>query len=273
MAAYPAALVEHPAAHRGLRSLEATEQLGDGRAVDVVLAATAGESAQRATDSHHRHAGIVEARTAAPPRIVRSVTATRPASPPRIAPGSRGEIGRVNSLIVSAIGRAAGTPEPPHLFTTLARHRRLFRRWLRFAGGLMPGGKLPRRDTELLILRVAHNCDCDYERGHHEQIAPRAGVLHEEIERTTDGPDAPGWSSRDAALLRAADELHAERTISDETWATLRGELSELQLIELCMLVGHYEMIAMTINGLRIQADEHADRPPSRLARLAERRR
>lgn len=201
------------------------------------------------------------------------MSATRSASPPRIVPGSRGEIGRLNSLIVSAIGRAAGTPEPPHLFTTLARHRRLFRRWLRFAGGLMPGGKLPRRDTELVILRVAHNCDCVYERGHHELIAPRAGVLREEIERTADGPDAPGWSPRDAALLRAADELHSERAISDETWATLRGELSEVQLIELCMLVGHYEMIAMTINGLRIEPDEHTGRPPSRLARIAERRR
>jgi len=149
----------------------------------------------------------------------------------------------------------------------------LFRRWLRFAGGLMPGGTLPRRDTELLILRVAHNCDCAYERGHHERMAPRAGVLPDEIERVADGPDGPGWSARDAALLRAADELHDQRTISDATWAELRPELSEVELIELCMLVGHYEMLAMTINGLRIEPDDHADRPPSRLARLAERRR
>jgi len=224
-------------------------------------------------DAHHRHAPILEARPARPPRIVRPVPETLSASRPRIAPGSRGEIGRLNSLIVSAIGRAAGTPEPPHLFTTLARHRRLFRRWLRFAGGLMPGGTLPRRDTELLILRVAHNCDCAYERGHHERIAPRAGVLPDEIERVAEGPDAPDWSARDAALLRAADELHDRRTISDETWAELRPELSEVDLIELCMLVGHYEMVAMTINGLRIEPDEHGERPPSRLARLAERRR
>ena len=73
---------------------------------------------------------------------------------PRVAPGRRAEIGAANALITSVIGRAAGTNRPPHLFTTLARHRRLFRRWLRFAGALMPGGKLPRRDTELVILRV-----------------------------------------------------------------------------------------------------------------------
>lgn len=65
---------------------------------------------------------------------------------PRIAPGNRRQIEPVNAAIAWAIGRATGG-RPPHVFTTLARHRGLFRRWLWFAGGLMPGGKLPRRDT------------------------------------------------------------------------------------------------------------------------------
>lgn len=203
--------------------------------------------------------------------IVIAVPVDAPVSSPRVAPGSRAQIGAVNALLVWVIRRAAGTREPPHLFTTLARHRRLFRRWLRFAGGLMPGGSLPRRDTELVILRAAHNCDCAYERAHHERIAPGAGVTAQEIARTTEGPDAPGWSERDAALLRAADELHGERAISDATWSALRAGRTEVELIELCMLVGHYEMLAITIGGLRIEPDEHDGRPPSRLARLAER--
>src|SRR5690349_13221718 len=94
---------------------------------------------------------------------------------PRIAPGTTADIGRVNSLIVRAIGLATGG-RPPNVFTTLARHRGLFRRWLLFAGGLMPGGKLPRADTELVILRVAHTCDCAYEWGHHERLGQRAGL-------------------------------------------------------------------------------------------------
>ena len=77
-------------------------------------------------------------------------------TPPRIAPGTLREIGPLNALIARAIGVATRSG-PPNIFTTLARHRRLFRRWLRFAGALMPGGRLPRVDTELLILRVAHN--------------------------------------------------------------------------------------------------------------------
>jgi len=186
---------------------------------------------------------------------------------PRIPPGTAREIGRVNYAIARAIGLATGG-RPPNVFTTLARHRRLFRRWLRFAGALMPGGKLPRADTELLILRVAHNCGCEYEWGHHERIGRTAGLTPEEIERVREGPQAGGWSPRRQLLLRAADELHADREISDALWAPLRGQLSDAELIELCMLVGHYEMLAMTLNSLRVQPDPAPSRVPALLGRL-----
>jgi AhpD family alkylhydroperoxidase len=172
----------------------------------------------------------------------------------RVRPGSRREIGLVNAGIVRVLGLATGG-RPPHVFTTLARHHGLFRRWLWFAGALMPGGKLPRAETELVILRVAHNTDCEYEWGHHERLGKRAGLSAEEIERVRSGPDAPGWDERQALLLRAADELHGDGRIGDELWAQLAAQLDEVRLIELCMLVGHYEMLAMTLNSLRVEPD------------------
>jgi hypothetical protein len=36
--------------------------------------------------------------------------------------------------------------------------------------------------------------------------------------------------------------------------------MSETELIELCMLAGHYEMLAMTLNSLGVQPDP----PPGR---------
>jgi AhpD family alkylhydroperoxidase len=178
-------------------------------------------------------------------------------SEPRLRPGSRAEIGPLNALIVGAIGRAAGTRRPPNLFTTLARHRRLFRAWLRFAGALMPRGTLPRDETELIILRVAHNARCDYEWRHHEQLGRAAGLSAADIARVLDGPAVEGWTARQSLLLRAADELHERRELSDALWSQLRGEFTEAQLIELVMLIGHYEMLAATIASLRIQPDEH----------------
>jgi alkylhydroperoxidase family enzyme len=40
--------------------------------------------------------------------------------------------------------------------------------------------------------------------------------------------------------------------MSDELWAGLRPLLSDEELIELCLLIGHYEMLAMTLNTLRV---------------------
>jgi alkylhydroperoxidase family enzyme len=191
-------------------------------------------------------------------------------SGPRIAPGGPAEIGRINHALARAIGAASGGG-PPHVFTTLARHRRVFRRWLRFAGALMPGGVLPRADSELLILRVAHNAASEYEWRHHERLGAAAGLSAEQIAAVREGPAAPGWSERQALLLRAADELHESRTISDPLWAELRPLLGDEELIEVCLLVGHYEMLAMTLNALAVEPDPLPAGPPAGLARVLQR--
>ena len=144
---------------------------------------------------------------------------------------------------------------PLHLFLTLGRHRSLFWGWLVFAGRLMPGGRLRRRESELVILRVAHLRDCRYEFEHHVRLGRRAGVTREDVERVTAGPEAAGWSAREAALLAATDELHARGDLSDDGWTRLRGHTDEREAIELCMLAGHYEMLATVITALRIQPD------------------
>jgi AhpD family alkylhydroperoxidase len=177
----------------------------------------------------------------------------------RLAPGGRREVGLLTWALSRAAGRLGGT-EPLKLFLTLGRHRGLFRGWLWFAGRLMPGGRLPRRETELVILRVAHLRDCRYELEHHLHLGRRAGLDKADFARVAEGSEAAGGSPREQALLGAAEELHRDGDLGDEAWAALRGHLDEREAIELCMLVGHYEMLATAIAALRIQPD----RPRSR---------
>jgi alkylhydroperoxidase family enzyme len=188
----------------------------------------------------------------------------------RIVPGTTQQIGRINALIATVIGRSMGTTAPPRIFTTLSRHRRLYRPWLRFAGALMPGGKLPRVDSELVILRVAHNCASAYEWGHHERMGEIAGLTAAQVRSAAaeDAGSEAAYDERQRLLLRAADEMHEHRDVSDELWAELSARLSEVELIELCMLIGHYEMLAMTLNALRLQPDEFRPGGPTRVARL-----
>ena len=180
---------------------------------------------------------------------------------PRLTPLPRTEWSdEVRTMIERTPG---GETEPLNIFTTLARHPTLVRRWLPF-GTMMLTGELPARDRELLILRTAWNCRSAYEWGQHVRIGLAAGVTQDEIDRVPPGPGAPGWSPLDAALLGAADELHADACVSDATWAVLAGRYDERQLIEVPMLVGQYHMVAFTLNSLGVQREPGVLDLPSR---------
>ncbi|MFL5846133.1 MAG: carboxymuconolactone decarboxylase family protein [Solirubrobacteraceae bacterium] len=173
---------------------------------------------------------------------------------PRIAPGGVGDVGLFTWVFARIAGRVAGTG-PPNLFLTFGRRRGLFRGWLRFAGRLMPRGSLPRRETELIILRVARGRDCAYEFEHHVRLGRRAGLTDADIVRVTAGPDAEGWSPRERVLLLATDELLASEDLTDATWEALREHLDERRVIEFLFLVGHYRMLASFITTVRIEPD------------------
>lgn len=145
--------------------------------------------------------------------------------------------------------------EPLAIFGTLARHPKLLASWLPFAGRLLAGGTLDRRATELVILRVASNMGNDYEWGQHVQICTELGIERATIERVLVGPSAQGWSPLEALLLRATDELHRERYITSATWDALAEHLSAPQLIEVCFLVGHYELLAMFLRTVGVQLE------------------
>jgi alkylhydroperoxidase family enzyme len=178
---------------------------------------------------------------------------------PRIPPLARDGRDPKTAELLEALSAFNGVEL--NIFATLAHHPRLLKRWSDFGGVLLYGGKLPARERELLILRTGYLCQAPYEWGQHVTIGLAAGLTDEEIERVAKGPEAEGWSEADALLLRAADELHDESTISDRTWAGLAGRWDEQQLIELCMVVGQYHLVAMTLNALGVEP-ESDDFPP-----------
>ena len=171
---------------------------------------------------------------------------------PRIPPLPEDERDELQSSLLDPL-RVDG--RDLNIFATLVRHPRLFKRWSGFGGFLLYRGDLPARHRELLILRTAWNCGADYEWGQHERIARTVGVSEAEVSRVPDGPGAPGWSPLDAALLTAADELHRGSSIADPTWRLLAEHYDEHQLIEICMVVGQYHLVAFTLNSLGVERE------------------
>jgi len=176
----------------------------------------------------------------------------------RIAPAPVDELGPLARVVGWGAGRVRGG-EPPRIFTTLGRHRRLLRAWLPFAGTMLMRTRLPRPDVELVVLRTACNCTSPYEWVQHVPLARKAGVVADVVAAVPAWRENPAaLSPRQGLLLSATDELHEHRAISSCVWRQLGAELDERQLIELCMLVGHYEMVAMTLNSLGVEPEPAA---------------
>jgi nitroreductase/alkylhydroperoxidase family enzyme len=177
----------------------------------------------------------------------------RPAEP-RVAPATDEELDDDGRSLLGTARVAGRDTVGANIFSTLVKHKGLFRHWLPFGGKLL-SGKLPARERELLILRTGWRTRSHYEWGQHVIIAKLVGITDDEIARIKLGPDADGWSAADRTLLRAADELHDDACISDTTWAELATAYDEKQLTEIPMVVGHYHLVAFTLNSLGVQRE------------------
>jgi alkylhydroperoxidase family enzyme len=151
-----------------------------------------------------------------------------------------------------------------NIFKTLARHPKLLKRWLVFGNHVLFKSTIGARERELLILRTGWNCRAEYEWGQHVVIGKAVGLTDEEIERITRGPDAAGWDPFDAALLRAADELHRDSRIGDATWQALRARYDDQQLLDVIFAVGQYTLVSMVLNSCGVELDEGISGFPKR---------
>ncbi len=147
--------------------------------------------------------------------------------------------------------------DPPGTISVLAHRPAMLTTFLPWARVLAREGVLDRRDHEILALRASINCRSAFEWGEHLLFARDAGLTDVEIDQVVTGADAPGWSVHDAALVRAADQLHGGCDIDDATWAVLAARYDAPSLVEIVYVVGQYTMLSMVANGLRVNV------PPS----------
>ncbi len=67
------------------------------------------------------------------------------------------------------------------------------------------------------------------------------------------------WAPLELGALRAVDETADDGAVSDATWAVLAELLSESELIELLMLIGHYLMLTTVLGSLRVELEPRAE--------------
>ena len=175
---------------------------------------------------------------------------------PRLSPLSEDEIGDDAKKLIEEIRKAFQIPDGakiPDVSLISLRHPGMFRGQMAIGIELASRGKIPHRERELAVLRLALLCGAPFEWSEHVDIGRKFGVTDEEIARIVNGSSAAGWSEHDRAVLRGVEELIADRCLSNETWDILAKTWNDQQLMELPMLVGSYFMTALQQNTLRIQ--------------------
>ena len=144
-----------------------------------------------------------------------------------------------------------------NIFRTLAHAPKALSRFNAWGGYVLSRrNDLTARDREIVILRTGYLCKSGYEWTQHVRIGLREGLTEDEIARIKQGAAAPGWSAADAALIRAADELHADQFITDQTWADLRRHYSEKQAMDVVFTAAQYTQVSMFLNTFGVQLDE-----------------
>jgi alkylhydroperoxidase family enzyme len=179
----------------------------------------------------------------------------------RVPAGGFRELGPINWVLAKSAARTVRAPRM-HLFATLGQHKRLFLSMMPYSA-LLLRGRLPRVDTELVILRVAHLRDSEYELQHHRWMGRHRGLDDQTQELIFAWPNPPavasGLTDRQQTLLRATDEFIGNRSISAEVWQQLSYHLDRRQLIEFCLLAGQYDCLAATMSALEIPLDHPGD--------------
>lgn len=109
---------------------------------------------------------------------------------------------------------------------------------------------IPWELREIAILVTAKHWNAQYEWYAHEKEAQKAGVDQAIIDAIRDGrrPDFDAGQEAEEEIYNFATELYANQAISDETFAKIEGRFGKQGAIELGGLMGHYNLIAITLN-------------------------
>lgn len=154
--------------------------------------------------------------------------------------------------------------EPLKLFRTVAWNEHVLERFRSIGAYLLNFGKLTPIEREIVIHRTCARCGCEYEWGVHAAVfADAVGLSKAQLAATVRGDATDSvWSERQALLVRLADELHDDATVSDELWSQLARNWDEGELVELIALVGFYHLVSFTANAARVEREDAAARFP-----------
>ena len=182
----------------------------------------------------------------------------RPLTAPRVEPVVQAQ---ASPEIRQMLDPAGSGREIAAVYRTFARHPKLYVPRQILSEYIRTKSTLSARVREMLILRIGWRCRSAYEWAAHAPAGRRAGLTDDQI-RMLARSGYDGWSAADAVIVRAADELFDNDTISDATWKELDEQFDEKQLLDVLITTGGYRMVSMVLNTFGVPAEPNSETFP-----------
>ena len=198
------------------------------------------------------------------------------AKPPRFAPLTLDQMTdaqkRAAEKILGAVKRAGG-PSSGHMVSSgefpgphnfLLRSPELAMRWRQVADYIRFETSVPLRLNEFAILIQARFWTAQYEWWAHYPLALRAGLRQSVADDLKLGKRPAGMQPDEEAVYEFCVELMRERRVGDGTFAKLKAQFTEQQIVDLVAASGFYAAVSMVLNTVEaaIPAGEDPPLPP-----------
>jgi 4-carboxymuconolactone decarboxylase len=122
------------------------------------------------------------------------------------------------------------------------------------------------RHRAILILRAAWLAQNASLWGTYSAQAQKWGMTAQDLHRIAEGALAQAWTQTERALLRLADELFRNSSVTDQTWKDLSATYDVLHLVDAVETVDHFVFLSLIYNAFGVQPDAGAAPLPSDVA-------
>lgn len=176
---------------------------------------------------------------------------------------------RVAQQLLDAAKRADGpggrhmasTGQFPGPYNFLLRSPELAVRWRGLADYIRFDTSLPLRLNELAILIQARLWTAQFEWWAHYPLALRAGLSEAVADDLKVGKRPGSMQPDEAAVYDFCIELMQDHAVSDATFARLREQLTEQQVVDLVAVSGFYATVSMILNTVEAEIPNGGEPP------------
>jgi alkylhydroperoxidase family enzyme len=135
---------------------------------------------------------------------------------------------------------------------------KIFKAYVDIAYALRSSADVAREFRELIILRTVQLSGGEYEFVQHRPMTLSCGMTPKQIDAIANWRESSSFDTRRRAILTYADEVAAEKGVSDAAFQTLAQFFNPQEIVELTITVGFYTAASRITKALDIKIEKGA---------------